>query len=316
MMLRRTFLAAGAGWGVVRAAQAQSRPLTIVVSFAPGGPADLIARRLAETWRRTSGRVITVENRAGAGGNVAAEYVARASPDGLTLLFGSSGPLAINPLLFRQISYDPTRDFAPLLSLGRLPNVLLVRSQTKDLADFVAGARQSPLTYGSSGNGATSHLAGAMFALATGVELQHVPYRGTGPALQDLIAGHIGATFTDVLTAAPHVRAGTLRALGVTTPERSAVLPEIMTLHEQGLTGFDASVFFGLVAPARIPAELSASIVSEARAAMDDPTLRESLLASGLIPPASSSPEALAQLMAVERERWGRVISATGVRVD
>ncbi len=297
-------------------AQAQPRPVTLVVPFAPGGPTDLIARRLAGLMAARLETPVVVENRAGAGGNVGAEHVARAPADGLTVLFGTSGPLAINPLLFRGLSWDPLRDFAPIGPLGRIPNVLAVHPAipARTVPELIA--LRQPLAFGSSGNGASSHLAGLMFNRMAGTRFEHIPYRGTGPALNDVLAGHIAMVFTDVLTAKPHVESGRLRALGVTTLERSAALPDTPTVAEQGLPGYDASVFFGLAVAAATPEPARERLRAALAAALAEPELRAVLEGQGMQLAPEVTPAALAALMASEAARWKVVIEETGARAD
>ena len=260
MISRRNLLgatAAGLGAALARPALAQpgGKPVVLVVPFSPGGPTDLIARRLALSLGEHLSQLVLVENRAGAGGNIGAEYVARSAPDGHTILFGTSGPLAINRMLYPGQAYDPGKDFAPVAPLGRIPNVLAVHAgvPASTVPDLIALAKKERLSFGSSGNGASSHLAGALFNTMAGTTIEHIPYRGTGPALNDLLAGHIAMVLTDVLTALPHIQGGRVRGLGITTLQRSAVLPDLPTVAEQGLTGYDASVFSASPFPAPRP---------------------------------------------------------------
>jgi tripartite-type tricarboxylate transporter receptor subunit TctC len=321
VITRRTLVAA-AGAALSAApvvAQPSSRPMVLVVPFAPGGPTDLIARRLALLLQDGLGQTVIVENRAGAGGNVGAEHVARGAADGNLALFGTSGPLAINRMLYPGQTYDPVRDFAPVGPLGRIPNVLTVHPAVpaQTVAELVAlGRRGEPLAFGSSGNGASSHLAGALFNSMAGTRFEHIPYRGTGPALNDVLAGHIAMVFTDVLTALPHVQSGRLRALGVTTLERSAVLPETPTVAEQGLPGYDASVFFGLVVPAATPEPARERLRQALAEALAQPEMRTLLQNQGMQLAPEVTPAALTALMASETARWRAVIQETGVRAD
>jgi tripartite-type tricarboxylate transporter receptor subunit TctC len=313
-------LAAAAGPALAQTGRGgAARPLTLVVPFPPGGPTDLIARRLALALRDHLDQVVVVENKAGAGGNVGADAVARARPDGNTALFGTSGPLAINKALYPDQTYDPVRDFAPIAPLGRIPNVLSVNPgvPARTVPELIALARGGrTFTFGSSGNGASSHLAGALFNRMAGTTFEHVPYRGTGPALNDLLAGHIDMVFTDVMTALPHVQEGRLRALGVTTAERSAALPEVPTVAEQGLPGYDASVFFGIVVPAATPPEARERLRAAVAEALAQPEVRKALEAQGMQLAPEVTPAALGALMAAETDRWGVVIRETGARAD
>ncbi len=317
MIARRPFLAVPL---LAAPALAQApRPVTLVVPFAPGGPTDLIARRLAGAMAESLGGPVVVENRAGAGGNIGAEAVARSAADGTTVLFGTSGPLAINRMLFPNQGYDPVRDFAPVAPLGRIPNVLAVNPglAARDVPALIAmGRRGERLAYGSSGNGASSHLAGALFNTMAGTTFEHVPYRGTGPALNDAVAGHVAMVFTDILTALPLVQAGRLRALGVTTPERSPVMAEVPTVAEQGLPGYDASVFFGLVVAAGTPVPARDRLRAAVAAALAVPDTRRALEGAGMQLAPDLTPDALTRLMAEETARWERVIREANVRAD
>jgi tripartite-type tricarboxylate transporter receptor subunit TctC len=260
---RRAF-AAYAGFAALGLTHAQtpfpSKTLSLLVPYAPGGPTDAMARILATAIKPVLGQTMIVENKAGAGSNIGAEYVARAEADGHTLLFGTSAPLGINLYLYPKINYDPFKSFAPVIQVGYLPNVLVVHPSVpaKNVKELIAYAKANPnkLAFASSGSGASSHLAGVMFNMRAGTDVQHIPYKGTGPALNDLLGGQVAMSFTDVLTALPHIQAGKLRVLGVTSANRSRVLPDVPTLAEQGLKDFDASVFFGIVVPSGTPQEV------------------------------------------------------------
>ena len=305
------------------AAQAQtfpSKPITLVVPFPPGGPTDAMARTIAFRLKDELGQPVIVENKAGAGGNIGADYVAHAQPDGHTLLFGTSGPLAINTSLYKRIGYNPQKDFAPVIEIGHLPNVIIVNPTiaAKNVAELVAlaKAKSGTLAYGSSGNGASSHLAGVLFGNLTGAELLHVPYKGTGPALNDLLGGQISMAFTDVLTVQPLVRSGKLRAIGVTTAQRSKALPDVPTVAEQGVPGYDVSVFFGIVAPATTPAPIVARLNKAFTAVLATPEVVETLSRQGLESAPDSTPRELGEFMNREIEKWRKVIRVAGVQLD
>jgi tripartite-type tricarboxylate transporter receptor subunit TctC len=295
-----------------------TRPITLIVPFAPGGPTDAMARTLAAAVK--IGQPVIVENRAGAGGNIGAEAVARSNPDGYTVLFGTSGPLAINVSLYRKMGYDPIKSFAPVIEIGDLPNVLVVNPAVPaaTLKELVAYGRanRGKLSYASSGNGASSHLAGVLFNNVAGTDFVHVPYKGTGPALTDLLAGQVGMTFTDVLTAAPYIKAGKLRALGVTTKTRSQSLPNVPTIAEQGYPGFDVSVFFGLVVAAKTPKDVIDKLNQGFADALKDPAVRGNLVSQGLEFSPSTTPDELARFVKVEVEKWGPVVKSSGVEID
>lgn len=296
------------------------KPLTLVVPFPPGGPTDAMARAISHELSGIIGQTVIVDNRAGAGGNIGADYVARSSPDGQTLLFGTSGPLAINVNLYKKISYDPLRSFTPVVNIGYLPNVIVVNPSVpvQNVSELIAHAKENPgkLTYASSGNGASSHLAGVLFNRMTGTDIVHVPYKGTGPALNDLIAGHVSMAFTDVLTALPYVKAGKLKVLGVTTSSPSRVMPEVATVASQGVKGFDVSVFFGIVAPAGTPPEVVKKLNAAFSSALQKPELSRMLAQQGLEKPASTSPESLRAFMENEVVRWKDVVKSAGAQLD
>ena len=302
----------------VRAAEFLSQPVSFVVPFAPGGPTDAMARLLAAELKSVLGQTVLVENKAGAGGNIGAEAVARAAPDGNTILFGTSGPLAINQYLYAKTGYDPIASFTPVIQVGYLPNVLTVNAAQPihNAKELIAKAKAGPMTFASSGNGASSHLAGVMFNRAAGTDITHVPYKGTGPALTDLLAGQVDMTFTDVLTALPHLKSGKLRALGVTTLQRSAALPSVPTLAEQGLAGFDVSVFFGVVAPANTPPATVSRLNAAFAEVLGRPKVRDGLAAQGLELARDHGAAQLAAYMKAESAKWKDVVKASGARAD
>ena len=296
------------------------KPIMLVVPFPPGGPTDAMARTLAAEMKNRLGQPVIVENRAGAGGNIGADYVARAAADGQTLLFGTSGPLAINASLYRKISYDPIKSFAPVIQIGHLPNILVVHPSVpaKDVKELIAYAKAQPgkLSYASSGNGASSHLAGVLFNDKAGVELQHIPYKGTGPALNDLLGGQVSASFTDVLTALPYVKTGKLRALGIATITRSQALPELPTIAEQGVPGYDVSVFFGVVAPAGTPLERIAKLNQAFVEVLASPKVKELFAVQGLESAPDHTPAQLAKFIAAQKASWAAVVKASGAQLD
>jgi tripartite-type tricarboxylate transporter receptor subunit TctC len=296
------------------------KPVFLVVPFAPGGPTDAMARTLANAMKPILGQPMLVENRAGAGGNIGAEYVARAPADGQTLLFGTSGPLAINVSLYGKMNYDPVKSFAPIIQIGHLPNVLVIHPgiPAKNVQELIAYAKANPgkLSYASSGSGASSHLAGVLFNMRANTDIQHIPYKGTGPALNDLLGGQVAMSFTDVLTALPHIKAGKLRVLGVTAASRSRSLPEVPTLMEQGVKDFDVSVFFGIVAPSGTPQEVVTKLNAAFAQVMQQPDVKKTLAAQGLEPPPQTTPAQLALYMRSELAKWREVIQVSGAKVD
>jgi tripartite-type tricarboxylate transporter receptor subunit TctC len=296
------------------------KPIVLVIPFPPGGPTDAMARTLAAEMQNRLGQPMIVENRAGAGGNIGAEYVARATPDGQTLLFGTSGPLAINASLYRKINYDPVKSFAPVIQVGHLPNILVVNPAVpaKTVKELIAYAKANPgkLSYASSGNGASSHLAGVLFNGSAGIDLQHIPYKGTGPALNDLLGGQVSMSFTDVLTALPYVKTGKLRALGVTTTERSQALPDVPTVAEQGVPGYDVSVFFGIVAPAGTPPDRIAKLNQAFVEVLDTPKVKQLFASQGLEPAPSSTPQQLGKFIQAQVTKWAGVVKQAGAQLD
>jgi len=317
-----------AGMGpAMRAAHAQpaaadfpQRPVTLVVPYATGGPTDAMARAIAAALRVQLGQPVIVENRAGASANLGAEHVARAAPDGYTIMLGTPAPLAVNVSLFRKINYHPLRDFAPIIHIGSIPNVLAVHPKVPagNMKELIAYAKANPgkLNFASSGNGASSHLAGVLFNRMAGTDLLHVPYKGTGPAIIDLLGGQVDMTFTDVLSALQHIRAGKLKAIGMASAARSSVLPDVPTLAEQGLAGYDSSVFFGVVAPARTPEPVLLKLNQALRGALDDAVVSKLLLDQGLQRARDTSPRAFGEFMKEEVDKWAEVVKSSGAQVD
>lgn len=322
-LLATLALAMAAALSLLPTAKAQGfpdRPIILVIPFPPGGPTDAMARILAVEMKDRLGQPMVVENRPGAGGNIGAEYVARAAPDGQTLLFGTSGPLAINASLYRKIGYDPVKSFAPVIQVGHLPNILVVNPTVpaRNVKELIAYAKASPgkLSYASSGNGASSHLAGVLFNASAGVDLQHIPYKGTGPALTDLLGGQVTMSFTDVLTALPYVKSGKLRALGITTVERSQALPDVPTVAEQGVDGYDVSVFFGIVAPAGTPPERIAKLNKAFADVLGMAKVKELFASQGLEPAPSSKPEQLGRFIEAQKTSWAGVVRKSGAQLE
>ncbi|HWL30075.1 MAG TPA: tripartite tricarboxylate transporter substrate binding protein [Burkholderiaceae bacterium] len=304
----------------VASAEYPTQPIRLVVPFPPGGPTDALARRLAESLAKPLGQPVIVENKAGAGGNIGSEFVANAKPDGYTILFGTSGPLAINISLYKKQGYDPRTSFAPIARIGHLPNILVVNPKVPatNLKELIDYAKKHPdgLSYASSGNGASSHLAGVLFNNMAGTNILHVPYRGTGPALNDLLGGQVSMAFTDILTALPHVKSGTLRAIGLASADRSAALPELATLSEQGLSGYDVSVFFGIVAPKGTPAPVVDKLNAAFNQAMSDPTIKEVLAHQGIVRADDTTPEGLGKFIDSEVDKWATVIKNANISVN
>lgn len=297
-----------------------ARPITLIVPFPPGGPTDAMARRLAEKLREPLKQNVIVENRSGAGGNIGSEYVASAKPDGYTLLFGTSGPLAINVSLYKKQGYNPETSFAPIIRLGHLPNILVVNPSVPatNAQELIAYAKKNPdkLSYASSGNGASSHLAGILFNKMAGTQIMHIPYKGTGPALNDLLGGQVSMSFTDILTALPYIKAGKLRAIGLASAQRSEALPDLPTLSEQGLQGYDVSVFFGIVAPKDTPADVVDTLNQAFKTALSDPAIKQTLHSQGIVQAQDQTPQGLAAFITTEVPKWRELITSANVSID
>jgi len=297
-----------------------ARPVTLVVPFPPGGPTDALARRLAEKLREPLKQNVIVENRSGAGGNIGSEYVASAKPDGYTILFGTSGPLAINVSLYKKQNYNPETSFAPIIRIGHLPNILVVNPSVpaNNLQELIAYAQKNPdkLSYASSGNGASSHLAGILFNRMAGTKIMHIPYKGTGPALNDLLGGQVSMSFTDILTALPYIKAGKLRPIGLASAQRSDALPDLPTLSEQGLKGYDVSVFFGIVAPKDTPADVVNTLNQAFKTALADPTIAQTLRTQGIVEAQDKTPQGLSSFITTEVPKWRELIQSANVSID
>ncbi len=302
-----------------RAAVFPERPMRLIVPFPAGGAADFMARLLAQHLGELLGQQVLIENRGGAGGTLAAELVARAPADGYTLLFATMGTHAINPSLYPKLRYDPLKDFVPVALTHITPRVLVVGPSVKarSVAEFVAIAKATPgqITYGSAGNGSSSHLSGALFESMAGVDMIHVPYKGSAPLLTDLLAGRVDATFDSFTVYEEHIRSGRVLALGVTSRTRMASLPQVPTLAESGLVGYEVSNWLGLMAPTGTPREIVATLHTAATRAMGDAGMRRQLGALG-IEPVSSKPEEFAALIRSEIPKWARIVKMSGARVE
>ncbi len=296
-----------------------ARPVTLVVGFAPGGGTDTVARVMQKKLGEHLGQTIVVENRAGAGGTIAADVVSKAVPDGYTILLATIAALAINPHLNSRLPYKPLVDFAPISMATVSGNVLVVNSlvQAKTLAEYVKEANTKPggIAYGTSGVGSAGNLAGELFRLTAKANLVHVPYKGGGPAMSDLLGGQIPSVFASATTATPQVKAGKLRALGSTGAKRSAALPEVPTIAEQGYPGYEATNWYAYVAPAKTPKDVIARLNREIVKTLNDPEAHAAILKQGE-EPTPSTPEELAQHMAREYATWGRVIKEAGIPVE
>ena len=295
-----------------------SRPVRLIVPFAPGGFTDVVARILGQKLSLAMGQQFVVENKAGAGSTIGADFVAKAAPDGYTLLMVSSTHV-ISPWIYKSLPYDPLKSFAPVGKLVDSPYVLLVHPKVaaKNVQEFIALAKASPnsVHYASSGNGSAQHLMGGKFAAMTGAPLKHVPYRGSSGAANDLVAGVVESSFAGVPNALAHVPNGRLRALAVTTAKRSPQLPDVPTMQEAGVSGYDASVWLALLAPAGTPPEIVARLNVEVAKLMASPDARKALQEAG-VEPNASSPEQLGTYMAAEMERWGKVVKDANIKLE
>jgi tripartite-type tricarboxylate transporter receptor subunit TctC len=305
-------------WGLA-AADYPTRPVSLVVAFPPGGASDLLARILGRQLDQLLGQPFVIDNRPGAGGNIAAEAVARAVADGYTLLLGNNSILATNAALYQHINFDPVADFAPIGLVGSQANILVVNPDVpaRTMGDLIALARANPgkLNYASSGHGLAAHLAGELFKAEAKVDLVHVPYKGAAPALQDLIAGHVQMMFATASSVVPHVKDGKVRALAVTTLKRTAVFPELATMDELGLTGFDATTWHGLVAPVKTPKEIVTALNRALITALDDAAVKQSFAGMG-VDIIGGTPEEFAAYIASETPKWTAIVKASGAKLE
>ena len=296
-----------------------AKPIRIVVPFAPGGGNDVFARQLAMRLGETLKQQVIVDNRPGAGGTVGTDAVAKAAPDGYTLLLGHTGTLAINPVLYPKLPYDAKHDLVAVGPLARAPLVLVVpaASRLRTLGDLIGAARATPgrLSYASSGNGTGGHLAGELLEEIAAIRLLHVPYKGTAPALNDLLGSQVDAMFSVIPSALPQIEAGRLRALAVTGTRRSPKLPRVLTAAEAGVAGYESTLAYGLMAPRGTPEPVLKSLGAALAQAVASPQLRDALLAEGAEPLAGSAAD-FAELMRTESEKWARVIRAAGITAD
>jgi tripartite-type tricarboxylate transporter receptor subunit TctC len=295
------------------------QPIRIVVTFTPGGAPDILARVLAESWQQSLGVPILVENRPGYGGNIGADLVAKSEPDGYTLLIGTVGIHTINGALYEKMPFHPINDFTPISFLASTPNVLVVNKRlgVHNLHELIALAKAKPneLTFGSSGIGTSLHMSGELFKEMTGVQIRHIPYKGRAQSLPDLISGRISMLFDNLSSSLPLIKAGEVEALGVTTLKRSPAAPEIPTMAEQGLSGFEAISWFSLMAPANLPPSLQKRLNALTRQTLNQADVKAKLLASGL-EPSPGSPQDLTKLIQSETNKWGRVIYKSGAKLE
>jgi tripartite-type tricarboxylate transporter receptor subunit TctC len=311
-------LAACALAGTAAAQSWPAKPVRLVVPLSAGGFADVPARLLAPRLSAQLERQFYVENRPGAGGTIGTDAVAKAEPDGHTLLFTAT-PHVISPSLYKALPYDALKDFAPVARVASGPYALVVHPQlgVGSVAELIAAARQRPgeIDYASSGNGSAQHLVTEMFTTLAGIRLNHVPYKGSGPAMQDLVSGQVKVSFAGIPNVATHVRNGRLRILAVTTATRWPELPEVPTVAEAGVAGYDAALWLALLAPAATPAAIVERLHAELGKALQDPEVQQSLRAAGIVP-ALLGPQDLGAFLRAEHEKWGRVVRETGAKVN
>ncbi len=309
-------LAAGSSWaqGVYPV-----RPVAMVVGFAPGGGTDTVARIIAKNLSESLGQQVVVENKAGAGGNIATEYVARAAPDGYTVLLGSVGSLAVAPHMVAGLAYDPLRDFAPITMAVVFANVIVVPPAVpaQTLAEFVRLAQAKPgtVTYGTSGIGGAGHLAGEMFNMRANIDIVHVPYKGGGPSMQGLLGGQVMSSFATPVSVVEHMKAGKLRALATTGPKRAMLLPDVPTVAESGYPGFEAMNWYAFVAPAKTPKAIIDRLNRELVKALAAPDVVAMLGKQGL-EPSPGTPAELARTIEREYESWGKVVKRAGIKAQ
>jgi tripartite-type tricarboxylate transporter receptor subunit TctC len=296
-----------------------SKPIRLVVPFAPGGSSSLVARVMSAEMEKGLGKPFVIENKPGGGGNIAMQEVARADPDGYTLIIGHVGSLAMNPYMYAKLPYDVDRDFAPISLLAIVPAIFVVHADVpaKDLREFVALAKAKPgqINYGSAGNGSAGHLAMEYLKQVTGMDLQHVPYKGTGPNVTDLIAGRTQASSAGTPPLMPHVKAGKLRVIAVGTSKRLHSLPDVPTVAEQGYPGFETSQWYGLNAPARTPEPVIRRLAEEAARAAKSAFVLERFKADDA-EPVGSSPAEYAAFIRKEQERWSKVVRTANIKAD
>ncbi len=295
------------------------KPVRLIVGFPPGGATDVVARLVGQKLGEQLGQQFVVDNRGGADGNIGAELVAKAPPDGYTLMLATIGTMTINPSLHRKMPFDTLRDFAAISQVTSLPQLLVVHPSVpaKTVSDLIAYAKSRPgqLNFASGGSGSAIHLAGELFKMMSKVDMVHIPYKGSAPAMTDLLSGQVSLMFDQILTALPHVKNGKLRALGVTTEKRSPAAPHIPTISEAALPGYSVATWHGLVAPTATPRTIVQRLSAETAKALQSAEIRDRFSAQG-VEPVSSTPEQFAAMMKSELEKWRTVIAASGAKVD
>ncbi len=322
VMRRRALLLALAAQGVagrVLAADYPTRPIRFIVPYAPGGGADAVARILGRRVGDSLGQSILIENKGGAGSILGTDLVAKSAPDGYTMLLGQSGPISINPAVYKSLPYDPVKDFIPVVMTNSYPYVLVVNGKlpANSLQEFVALAKSKPgsINYGTTGVGAANHLMTELFSRNAGIKMTHIPYRGTALAVADLVAGQVTMVFGDPVSVLPHMRSGTLRALAVSSPQRSPVAPEVPTLMESGYPDLEAVAWHGVLVPAKTPPEIVKTLNAEFVKALRDPEIKE-LLSKQAMQPVGDTPAEFAAFIQKDIATWKVVAAAANVSVE
>ena len=295
-----------------------TKPIRIIVGFAPGGGTDTTARAISIKLAESLGQQVIVDNRAGAAGNIATELVAKAAPDGYTILLGTIAALAINPSLYRtKLPFDSVRDFAPIIQAVDSTNILSLHPSVPaaNVKELIALAKTKPLNYGSSGVGGTGHLAGELFNSMAGTKMTHIPYKGGGPAMIDLVGGQVQLVFATAASAVPQIKAGKIKGIAVTTIKRAALMPNIPTIAESGLPGFDANNWYGLLAPAKTPRPIIMRLNAEVTKVLAMPDVKDFLFNQGL-DPAPGTPEQFGAYIKSEITKWAKVIKASGAKAE
>ena len=322
-MLRRSLLlvvgVAALAWTLPTASAYPTKPVSLLIAFPPGGPSDVLSRIVGKKLEQILGQTFVMDNRPGAGGNIAAEAAARAPADGHTLLMGNNSILATNAALYKSVNFDPEKDFAPISLVGSQANILVVNPDlpVKSLAELIALLKANPgkFNYASSGHGTAAHLAAELFKAEAKLSITHVPYKGGAPALQDVIAGHVQMIFATAASVVPHIQSGKVRALAVTPLRRTAVFPELATMDELELKGFDATTWHGLVAPSRVPKDVIATLHRATAEALKDPQVRKSLEGLG-VDIVGGTPEEFAAYIKAEIPKWTAIVKASGATLD
>ena len=296
-----------------------TKPITLVLGFAPGGPSDVMARILTKKMEEFLKQPIIIDNRAGAGGTIAGGLVARAAPDGHTIMLATGAILAINPSLYKNIPYDSQKDFEPISLIGVQTNVLYAHPSVpaKTIKEFIDYAKANPgkLQFGSGGVGTPAHLAGELLRIRAGIDYTHIPFKGTGPTLQNVIGGHVLTAFNPPSPLIPHLQSGAIKAIAITTPQRTPVLPDVPTISESGYPGFDAATWHALVAPAKTPSEVIAALHRATVGALNDPVVKKALIDGG-VDLVGGTPEELRAYIISEIPKWAEVVKASGAKAD